>query len=143
MPRVLWFAVPMMTHESLAAISEDLQTAYPWDEGIVALQKWSRATWAPTERARFVPVGPAADAVGAGFYSDVATIRYSLELEKTTFGLETGEMLPARAGFVEVERGVHQFEHTGDVNDCYHLSWCWPADAPNRVRIPVRAGCRT
>ena len=130
--------VPMMTHESLTAIADDLATPYPWKMGVVALQRWS-----PLAGVRFVPVGPTADAVGTAFYLDVAATRYSLEIEATTPGLDNAQMPLSQGGFVEVEPGVQQFEFTGNMNDCYFASWAWPGDAPNRIRIPVHAGYRT
>lgn len=134
----------MASHAQLAAIAEDLGVAYPWENGMVGLQRWFHH-----DGVRFVPVGPTADEVGAGFYlaemeppSDPYTNigRYSLELEATKAFPTAAEFPLAQGGFVDVEAGIQQFEFSGNMEECFHAGWAWPGDAPNRIRIPVRAG---
>ncbi|MFW2390115.1 MAG: hypothetical protein ACN4G0_17395 [Polyangiales bacterium] len=132
------YTMAMISDEQLAAIAKDLQTPYPWQGGVTVLQRWY-----PIGGVRFVPVGPTADLVGPAFYLDVAAKQYTLDLNATALGLTTAEMPLAQGGFLEVEPGVHQFEFTGNMEDCYITSWGWPGDAPNRFRIPVREGYRT
>ena len=128
----------LATHEQLANFVQPLGIPYPWEKGMVGLQRWpSRAG------VRFLPVGPTVDAVGAPFYWDVTTQQYSLDLEATTFSPAVAEYPFAQGGFTEVTPGVHQFEFSGTVGDCTHASWAWPGDAPNRIRIPVIEGYTT
>ena len=133
------FRLPMYTHEYLAAVAETLETAYPWEGGIVALVRWL----SPNPGVKFLPVGPTAEQVGDAFYFDAASVQYSLELEATTrfFGLADGPL--GEGGFTEVVPGVQQFEFVGTAGDCPHASWGWPGDAPNRIRVPVMEGYTT
>jgi hypothetical protein len=132
------YTIPLISDEQLAAIANDLQTPYPWHDGVVVLQRWLSGPGV-----RFVPVGPTADSVSRAFYFDVAAMKYRLDLNQTTPELDTADMPLGQGGFVEVEPGVHQFEFTGNMMGCYTTSWGWPGDAPNRLRLPVREGYRT
>jgi len=88
----------------------------------------------------FTPMGPTSDAVGERFYYDVATEQYSLDLEATT-GAPSANLLPlAEGGFTEVAPGEQQFEFGGTIGDCSLVSWGWPGDTPNTIRVPVRDG---
>lgn len=130
---------PMFTHEQLASVAEQVGTSYPWRGGIVALIRWL----SPTPGVKFVAVGPTADEVGNPFYFDVATQQYSLDLEATTNQWGLSEFPLAEGGFTEVTPGVQQFQLAGAAGDCYHVSWGWPGDAPNRIRLPVFEGYTT
>jgi hypothetical protein len=129
--------VPLASHEYLAGIAEDLQVAYPWERGMVGLQRWPSL-----DGVKFMPVGPTVDAVGKAFYLDMPNERYSLELDATTYAPLWFEAPLAQGGFAEVVPGVHQFELTETTDACL-ISWAWPGDTPSRIRIPVRAGYTT
>ena len=47
-----------------------------------------------------------------------------------------------RGGFVDLDPGEYQVEFGGNVTNC-RLRTGWPGDAPNRIRVPVRAGYQT
>jgi hypothetical protein len=129
---------PLYTHEYLEAIAAQVEVSYPWEKGMAALGRW-----APQGEVKFIPVGPTADEVGAAFYFDDDTLRYSLEADAT--GIITGinDFPLAQGGFAEVAPGVHQFELSVEAGHCTQASWGWPGDAPNRLRIPVLAGYTT
>jgi hypothetical protein len=125
------------------ALAAQLETPYPWQGGIVALFVVSPNSGAGLGGVSFVPVGSTADQVGHAFYYDAATQQYSLDLEETTAVASPGALPLNQGGFVEVTPGVQEFEVIGAVGDCYGPGFGWPGDAPNRIRVPVRAGFRT
>ncbi len=129
---------PLYTHEYLEAIAAQVEVSYPWEKGMVALGRWP-----PQRGVRFIPVGPTVDEVGAAFYFDVGTLRYTLEADATGLFQGINDFPLAQGGFAEVTPGVHQFELSGDAGHCAWASWSWPGDAPNRLRIPVLAGYTT
>jgi hypothetical protein len=91
----------------------------------------------------FAPVGSTIDAVGEAFYFDASTEQYSLDLEATTAFSGAADSLPlVQGGFADVTPEEQQFEFGGTAGDCL-VSWGWPGDAPNRIRVPVRKGFRT
>jgi hypothetical protein len=120
------------------ALAARLETPYPWEGGIVTLGVFDR-NGAPLGGVTFEPVGSTADEVGQVFYYDAETQQYSLDLEETSAA--AGPLI--QGGFIEVTTGVREFEVTGAVGDCYGPEFGWPSDAPNRIRVPVRAGSRT
>jgi len=129
---------PMYTNAQLEVIATQLDTAYPWTDGIVGLVRW------PSDQAgvTFMPVGSTGDAVGDPFYYDAATGEYSLDLDATTSVVDSHLLPLGSGGFTEVTSGVQQFEFGGTAGDC-RTTWAWPGDAPNRIRVPVREGYRT
>jgi len=136
-PYVLGTARRMYTDAQLAAIAADLQTTYPWQGGVVGLVRYPVRAGAT-----FTPVGSTVDAVGDSFYYDSATKKYSLDLEATTAVGESWLLPLGEGGFTEVTPGVQQFELGGTAGDC-GVSWAWPGDTPNTIRVPVREGYRT
>ena len=129
---------PMYTDAQLEAIAAQLDTTYPWTDGIVGLVRW------PSDHAgvTFIPVGSTGDAVGDPFYYDAATREYSLDLDATT-SVADSHLLPlGSGGFTEVTPGVQEFEFGGTSGDC-RATWAWPGDGPNKIRVPVREGYRT
>jgi len=136
-PSVLDTTRRMYTHAQLAAIAQQLGTAYPWTDGIVGLVRYPN-----TVGVTFTPVGSTVDAVGDSFYYDSATKEYSLDLEATTAVAESWKLPLGEGGFTEVAPGVQQFELGGTAGDC-GVSWAWPGDTPNTIRVPVREGYRT
>lgn len=129
---------PLYTHEYLEAIAAQVEVSYPWEKGMAALGRWP-----PQREVKFIPVGPTADEVGAAFYFDDDTIRYSLEAGATGIFSAINDFPLSQGGFAEVTAGVHQFELSVEAGDCTQASWSWPGDAPNRFRIPVLAGYTT
>ncbi len=129
---------PLFTHEYLEAIAAQVAVSYPWERGMVALVRW------PYQRGvKFMPVGPTVDEVGAAFYFDDEARRYGLDLDAAGMTYGTPDFPLAQGGFAEVTPGVHQFELGGEAGHCTQISWGWPGDAPNRLRIPVLAGYTT
>jgi len=125
----------MYPHDQLAAIAEQLQTRYPWEGGIVGLNVNGHvAGWT------FTPVGSTIDAVGEPFYLDELTEEYRLDLEATPSVLGATQHPLAEGGFTEVIPGEQQFEFGGTGGDCSRLSFGWPGDTPNTIRLPVRDG---
>ena len=128
----------MYTDAQLEAVAGQLNTEYPWTDGIVGLV----INPSEAEGLTFAPVGSTVGAVGESFYYDSATEEYSLDLEAGT-AVELDWYLPLGAGgFTEVTPGVQQFEFGGTGGDC-EASWAWPGDTPNTMRVPVRDGYRT
>ncbi len=129
---------PLYTHAYLEAIAAQVDVSYPWEKGMVALGRWP-----PQRGVKFMPVGPTVDEVGAAFYFDDETLRYSLEADATGIIQAINDFPLSQGGFAEVTPGVHQFELSGEAGHCTHASWSWPGDAPNRFRIPVLEGYTT
>ncbi|MDH3654564.1 MAG: hypothetical protein OEN21_09870 [Myxococcales bacterium] len=126
------------TDAQLEAVASQLNTAYPWTDGIVGLVK----NPSETEGLTFAPAGSTAGAVGESFYYDSATEEYRADLVAGT-AVETNWYLPLGAGgFTEVTPGEQQFEFGGTAGNCV-ASWAWPGDTANTIRVPVREGYRT
>jgi hypothetical protein len=70
------------------------------------------------------------DATPDGYYQDEAGIP-TPDLTATTSD--------GRGGFVEVSAGEHEVEFGGTATTCT-LGFGWPADAANRIRVPIRVG---
>ena len=135
--------------DQLAAIADQLQTPYPWEGGIVGLMVVDNLPGS-VAGITFTPVGSTIDMVGEPFYFDAEpSSQYSLDLEATTAVAlserqNAGLGLPLRdGGFTEVIAEEQQFEFGGTAGDCPCIVWGWPGDAPNRIRVPVRAGYTT
>ncbi len=132
--------IVMWTDAQLAAIAGEqlnLDPAYPWEGGIVALS--SNQSGGQT----FAPVGASIGAVGPAFYLDYEAGRYSLDLEATTPWVEGSDTPFNDGGFTNVTPGVQQFEVVGAVGDCHGAFIGWPGDTANSLRVPVRAGFKT
>jgi hypothetical protein len=128
----------MYTDAQLEAVAGQLNTEYPWTDGIVGLV----INPSDVEGLTFAPVGSTVGAVGESFYYDSATDEYSLDLEAGT-AVAANWLLPLGAGgFTEVTPGVQQFEFREPGGNC-EASWAWPGDMPNTIRVPVREGYRT
>jgi hypothetical protein len=127
------------------ALAAQLDAPYPSERGIVALIVHGPDTYVNFAGVSFVPVDSTAGEVGEVFYCDTATGQYSLDLDETAACPEAWPLLilQGQGGFTEVTPGVQEFEVTGAVGDCYGPGFGWPSDAPNRIRVPVRAGFRT
>ena len=128
----------MYTDAQLEDVAGQLNTEYPWTNGIVGL------VVNPSEVAgvTFAPAGSTVGAVGESFYYDSATDEYSLDLDAGT-AVALNWFLPLGAGgFTEVTPGDQQFEFGGTAGDC-EISWAWPGDTPNTIKVPVREGYRT
>ncbi len=128
----------MYTHAQLEAIADDLQTKYPWAGGVVGLVRYP----GPQTGVTFAPVGSTSEAVGDSFYFDAVAGQYSLDLEATTSLGESWLTPLGDGGFTEVTPGEQQFEFGGMAGNC-RVSWGWPGDAPNTIRVPVLEGYRT
>jgi hypothetical protein len=128
----------LYTDAELEAIADQLQTTYPWPQGMVGLVRWP-----PISGVTFTPVGSTVDAVGDSFYYDGESGEYRLDLEATTAFYTSSNLPLGQGGFVDVTPGVHEFEFGGTAGDCARTGWAWPGDAPNRIRAPVRAGFMT
>jgi len=91
----------------------------------------------------FTPVGDTAEAVGNSFYYDGASEAYSTEHAATGPYTGLGYLLElGDGGFMSVADGEQVFELGGTGGDC-PVSWGWPGETPNQIRVPVRAGFRT
>lgn len=119
---------PMHTDEQLAAIAAQLEVQYPWTSGI-----FGNATVPDRAGVTFELV----EGTGKRFYGDQTG--YSLEPDSTS-GVRVWPSPLGAGGFAELAVGEYQVEFGGTAADCNVISFGWPGDAPNRVRIPVRVG---
>ncbi len=131
----------MHTHAQMTEVMEQqLGGSYPLADGVVGLVRF------PTHSAggvTFAPVGDTANEVGNSFYFDGTTEEYGTEHGATGPYGGLGYVLPlGDGGFMSVTEGVQTFELGGTGGDC-PVSWGWPGDTPNHIRVPVRAGYRT
>ncbi|MFW2387900.1 MAG: hypothetical protein ACN4G0_06170 [Polyangiales bacterium] len=112
---------PMLSDQIAEDFADTMMTPYPFTAGLIALAA--------------LPTMPGAtfDVVGEtvpGYYNDENGTPVPTLTATTSFG---------RGGFVEVSPGEQEIEFGGTASDC-RRSFGWPADAPNRIRLPVEAG---
>ncbi len=130
----------MHTNAQLEAVAGQLGIEYPWMGGIVGLVRFPTVAQGGLT---FTPVGSTADQVGDEFYYDGALEEYSVDLQATSAFDGVGYVLPlGDGGFAEITPGEQQFEYGGTAGDCA-VSWAWPGDTANTIRLPVREGYRT
>jgi hypothetical protein len=112
---------PMLGDQLAQDFADIMMTPYPFTAGLIALAV------SPT-----MP-GATFDVVGEtvpGYYNDEDGIPVPTLTATTSFG---------RGGFAEVSPGEHEIEFGGTASNC-RRSFGWPADAPNRIRLPIQAG---
>jgi hypothetical protein len=114
----------MFRDELVADQSNELGFDYPWTGGWVALRVFPRMAGVTYELL---------GTTGTAYYVDENGLG-NLDLTATT---ANGD-----GGFIEVPPGVHQVEFGGTAKDC-EASFAWPGDAPNQIKVPVRAGYLT
>jgi hypothetical protein len=111
---------PMFSDELWEDFSDALMTPYPWTGGGMFLQVHPNI-----EGVTFLLVNETAKQ----YYNEVGG--WSLDLTSTTSS--------GQGGFVEVPPGEYQVEFGGTATNCTP-EIAWPGDAPNRIRVQVRAG---
>jgi hypothetical protein len=119
---------PMHTDEQLAVIAAELEVQYPWTSGILGANTLPQLPGATFELL---------NATGKSFYGDMRG--YSLEPDSTS-GVTVWPAPLGSGGFAELAEDEYQVEFGGAAAGCSVISFGWPGDAPNRVRIPVRVG---
>lgn len=130
----------MHTNAQLEAVAGQLGIEYPWTGGIVGLVRFPTVAQGGLT---FAPVGSTVGQVGDEFYYDGAMEEYSADLQATSAFDGAGYVLPlGDGGFTEITPGEQQFEFGGTAGDCA-VSWAWPGDTANTIRLPVREGYRT
>lgn len=130
----------MHTNAQLEAAAGQLGIEYPWTGGIVGLVRYPTVVQGGVT---FTPVGSTVDQVGDEFYYDGTLEEYSVDLQATSAFDGVGYLLPlGDGGFTEITPGEQQFEYGGTAGDCV-VSWAWPGDTENTIRLPVREGYRT
>ena len=130
----------MHTNAQLEAVAAQLGIDYPWTGGIVGLVRFPTVARGGLT---FTPVGSTIGQVGDDFYYDGALEEYSGDLQATSAFDGIGYLLPlGDGGFTEITPGEQQFAYGGTAGDCV-VSWAWPGDTANTIRLPVREGYRT
>lgn len=131
----------MYSHAQMTEVMEEqLGGSYPPTSGVVGL---ARNPTLQQGGVTFTAIGDTNGEVGSSFYFDGATDEYGTEHNSTGASYTNGHLLPlGEGGFMSVTAGVQTFELGGTGGDC-PVSWGWPGDTPNRIRVPVRNGYRT
>ncbi len=124
---------PMHTDEQLAEYAAQLGIMYPWTGGIVGL-----ATAPVVAQVAGVTFELLDEPATTPFYFEGPGV-YSYDLEATP-GASAWPAPFGMGGFAELSPGEYQFEFHGVGDNCRGLSFGWPGDGPNRIRIPIREG---
>jgi hypothetical protein len=112
---------PMLSDQLAEELSDIMMTPYPWMGGAIALTPFPRMAGVTFDLV---------DAAAETFYHDEAGIP-NPDLTATTSD--------GRGGFVEVSPGEYEVEFGGTATTCT-LNFGWPADAANRIKLPVEVG---
>jgi hypothetical protein len=118
---------PMHTPEQLEAIAAPFDVS--WTDGMLATLAYPQLTGATVSL-----VG----VTGTPLYLDPLE-GYTSELDSSIAGGWWPQPF-GMAAFAGLSDGEHVVEFGGAAADCGPSRWGWPGDAPNRVRVLVRAG---